>query len=129
MYFNSCRTIFHLYFNLSLMFRKNHARAMDSMQASLESEQRAKAEALRYTKIAIFIHKFMFKITIFHLSIVFVLYLLFYNLSKIEAKNAIFTFFHIHFLNSISYFNYFISSSYIFFIHIRFYLFYIYLST
>merc|ERR1712240_978359 len=27
--------------------RKNHARAMDSMQASLESEQRAKAEALR----------------------------------------------------------------------------------
>merc|ERR1712180_579150 len=27
--------------------RKNHVRAMDSMQASLESEQRAKAEALR----------------------------------------------------------------------------------
>ena len=32
------------------MFRKNHARAMDSMQASLESEQRAKAEALRIKK-------------------------------------------------------------------------------
>merc|ERR1712027_289485 len=30
--------------------RKNHARAMDSMQASLESEQRAKAEALRAIK-------------------------------------------------------------------------------
>merc|ERR1712121_91041 len=30
--------------------RKNHARAMDSMQASLESEQRAKAEALRMKK-------------------------------------------------------------------------------
>merc|ERR1719427_5142 len=30
--------------------RKNHARAMDSMQASLESEQRAKAEALRIKK-------------------------------------------------------------------------------
>ena len=29
---------------------KNHARAMDSMQASLESEQRAKAEALRVKK-------------------------------------------------------------------------------
>ena len=29
---------------------KNHARAMDSMQASLESEQRAKAEALRIKK-------------------------------------------------------------------------------
>merc|ERR1712002_109088 len=27
--------------------RKNHARAMDSMQASLETEQRSKAEALR----------------------------------------------------------------------------------
>ena len=27
--------------------RKNHSRAMDSMQASLEAEQRAKAEALR----------------------------------------------------------------------------------
>ena len=34
----------------SFMFRKNHARAMDSMQASLESEQRAKAEALRIKK-------------------------------------------------------------------------------
>merc|ERR1712212_1205687 len=30
--------------------RKNHVRAMDSMQASLESEQRAKAEALRIKK-------------------------------------------------------------------------------
>jgi len=30
--------------------RKNHARAMDSLQASLESEQRAKAEALRIKK-------------------------------------------------------------------------------
>merc|ERR1712106_1286345 len=30
--------------------RKNHARAMDSMQASYESEQRAKAEALRIKK-------------------------------------------------------------------------------
>merc|ERR1719315_157311 len=30
--------------------RKNHSRAMDSMQASLESEQRAKAEALRIKK-------------------------------------------------------------------------------
>merc|ERR1719436_225923 len=30
--------------------RKNHARAMDSMQASLESEQRAKVEALRMKK-------------------------------------------------------------------------------
>merc|ERR1712141_110975 len=30
--------------------RKNHARAMDSMQASLESEQRAKAEGLRIKK-------------------------------------------------------------------------------
>ena len=29
---------------------KNHARAMDSMQASLESEQKAKAEALRIKK-------------------------------------------------------------------------------
>merc|ERR1739847_103551 len=30
--------------------RKNHARAMDSMQASLEGEQRSKAEALRLKK-------------------------------------------------------------------------------
>merc|ERR1712025_1470261 len=30
--------------------RKNHARAMDSMQASLESEQKSKAEALRTKK-------------------------------------------------------------------------------
>ena len=29
---------------------KNHARAMDSLQASLETEQRAKAEALRIKK-------------------------------------------------------------------------------
>ena len=35
---------------LTLLPRKNHARAMDSMQASLESEQRAKAEALRIKK-------------------------------------------------------------------------------
>ena len=33
-----------------LDYSKNHARAMDSMQASLESEQRAKAEALRIKK-------------------------------------------------------------------------------
>ena len=32
------------------MRRKNHQRAMESMQASLESEQRAKAEALRIKK-------------------------------------------------------------------------------
>ena len=31
-------------------FSKNHSRAMDSMQASLEAEQRAKAEALRIKK-------------------------------------------------------------------------------
>merc|ERR1711874_808660 len=30
--------------------RKNHARAMDSMQASLEAETRAKVEALRIKK-------------------------------------------------------------------------------
>merc|ERR1712123_318694 len=30
--------------------RKNHARAMDSMHASLEAEQRAKAESLRIKK-------------------------------------------------------------------------------
>jgi myosin protein heavy chain len=30
--------------------RKNHQRAMESMQASLESEQRSKAEALRIKK-------------------------------------------------------------------------------
>merc|ERR1739848_266796 len=30
--------------------RKNHARAMESMQASLESEQKAKAEGLRIKK-------------------------------------------------------------------------------
>ena len=39
---------FHLTFND--ICSKNHARAMDSMQASLESEQRAKAEALRIKK-------------------------------------------------------------------------------
>merc|ERR1719483_84491 len=32
------------------LFRKNHARAMDSVQASLESEQKAKSEALRIKK-------------------------------------------------------------------------------
>ena len=37
------------YFDIA-MCSKNHARAMDSMQASLESEQRAKAEALRIKK-------------------------------------------------------------------------------
>jgi hypothetical protein len=37
-------------FLILFYFRKNHARAMDSMQASLESEQRAKAEALRIKK-------------------------------------------------------------------------------
>ncbi len=31
-------------------FSKNHQRAMDSMQASLEAESRAKAEALRIKK-------------------------------------------------------------------------------
>ena len=35
---------------LMVIFRKNHARAMDSIQASLESEQRAKTEALRIKK-------------------------------------------------------------------------------
>ena len=30
--------------------RKNHARAMESMQASMETEQKAKAEALRLKK-------------------------------------------------------------------------------
>ena len=33
-----------------LPIRKNHARALDSMQASLEAEARAKAEALRIKK-------------------------------------------------------------------------------
>jgi septal ring factor EnvC (AmiA/AmiB activator) len=32
------------------MLRKNHQRAMESMQASLEAEQRSKAEALRIKK-------------------------------------------------------------------------------
>ena len=32
------------------IYRKNHARAMDSMQASLEAEQHAKAEAVRMKK-------------------------------------------------------------------------------
>jgi hypothetical protein len=36
-----------MYFDIC---RKNHQRAMESMQASLESEQRAKAEALRIKK-------------------------------------------------------------------------------
>ena len=34
----------------TVVHRKNHARAMDSIQASLDSEQRAKAEALRVKK-------------------------------------------------------------------------------
>jgi len=39
------------YFNLIHFFsRKNHLRAMDSLSASLEAEQRAKAEALRIKK-------------------------------------------------------------------------------
>ena len=33
-----------------LVYRKNHQRAMESMQASLESEQRSKSEALRIKK-------------------------------------------------------------------------------
>ena len=40
--------LFHRFDNES--HRKNHARAMDSIQASLDSEQRAKAEALRTKK-------------------------------------------------------------------------------
>lgn len=35
---------------LFLPFSKNHARAMDSMQASLEAESRGKAEAMRMKK-------------------------------------------------------------------------------
>jgi len=35
---------------VSYFFRKNHQRAMDSMQASLEAEVRAKQEALRIKK-------------------------------------------------------------------------------
>ena len=35
---------------LTFISRKNHARAMDSMQASLEAEQHAKAEAVRMKK-------------------------------------------------------------------------------
>ena len=34
----------------SFFFSKNHTRAMDSLAASLEAEQRAKAEALRLKK-------------------------------------------------------------------------------
>ena len=34
----------------NIICRKNHARAMDSMQASLEAEQHAKAEAVRMKK-------------------------------------------------------------------------------
>ena len=33
-----------------MMCRKNHARAMESMSASLEAEQKAKGEALRVKK-------------------------------------------------------------------------------
>ena len=39
-----------LTFSLSSSNRKNHQRAMDSMQASLEAEVRAKQEALRIKK-------------------------------------------------------------------------------
>jgi len=35
---------------INLNFRKNHQRAMEPMQASLEAEQRSKAEALRIKK-------------------------------------------------------------------------------
>ena len=35
---------------LWFVHRKNHARAMESMQASMETEQKAKAEALRLKK-------------------------------------------------------------------------------
>ena len=34
----------------TVLHRKNHARAMDSIQASMDSEQRAKSEALRIKK-------------------------------------------------------------------------------
>ena len=34
----------------NFLFSKNHTRAMESMQESLESEQRSKAEALRIKK-------------------------------------------------------------------------------
>ena len=36
--------------SLCLFCRKNHGRAMESMQASMETEQKAKAEALRIKK-------------------------------------------------------------------------------
>ena len=41
--------------------RRNHARAMESMQASLETESRAKAEALKQVKFMIIL-LFCFKI-------------------------------------------------------------------
>ena len=41
---NVCRII------CKIICGKNHARAMDSMQASLEAEQHAKAEAVRMKK-------------------------------------------------------------------------------
>ena len=40
-----CLTMFD-----TVLLRKNHARAMDSIQASMDSEQRAKSEALRIKK-------------------------------------------------------------------------------
>ena len=51
--FESSRSAIKLSFNAmfdSFVHRKNHARAMDSIQASLDSEQKAKAEALRIKK-------------------------------------------------------------------------------
>lgn len=42
--------MFNIFFFNLIFFSKNHARAMESMQASLESEQRSKAEALRIKK-------------------------------------------------------------------------------
>ena len=50
--FNNTRYVFHLTWSCleKNSCRKNHARAMDSMQASLEGEQKAKAEALRIKK-------------------------------------------------------------------------------
>ena len=52
--FESSRSIitfsFNAMFDSFVVHRKNHARAMDSIQASLDSEQRAKAEALRIKK-------------------------------------------------------------------------------
>ena len=44
------KILFHFHSLTIMLFSKNHARAMDSMQASLETEQRSKAEALRIKK-------------------------------------------------------------------------------